>query len=74
MLLFVDFFTRLSQPNVIIGIILCAIGLGLVFLSKKFIGFYRKADDVKDNDKVFLFLKVLGLAMICSALIIMILY
>lgn len=74
MLLFVDLLTRLSQANVIIGIILCAIGLGLVLLSRKFIGVMRKGEEVKDDDHAFLVMRAVGLALIVAALLVMIIY
>ncbi|MDD4816094.1 MAG: hypothetical protein PHQ62_03050 [Clostridia bacterium] len=73
-LMFVDLLTRLAQPNVIIGIILCALGLGLVLISKKMAKLYSKNQEVNDDDKVYLILKGLGLVMILFALVIMILY
>ena len=73
-LMFVDFLTRLAQPNVIIGIILCALGLGIVLISKKMVKLYSKNQELSDDDKFYLILRGLGLTMICFALVIMIVY
>lgn len=72
MLLFVDLVTRLSQANVIIGIILCAIGLAVVLLSKKLGRVFGKNDE--DDDSVVKGSRIFGLVVICVAMIVMILY
>ena len=74
MLMFVDLITRLSQVNVIIGIILCSIGLGLVLLSRKYVGTQRGGREIQEDDKAILLLRAMGLIMIVVAMIVMIIY
>ncbi|MBR4406790.1 MAG: hypothetical protein IKT27_00550 [Clostridia bacterium] len=74
MLMFVDLITRLSQANVIIGIILCSIGLGLVLLSRKYVGTQRGGREIQEDDKAILLLRAMGLIMIVVAMIVMIIY
>lgn len=72
--MFVDLATRLSQANVIIGIILCSIGLGIVLLSRKLIGLVRNGREVQEDDKTILIMRAVGLIMIVVAMIVMIIY
>lgn len=72
MLLFVDLLTRLSQVNVMVGLILAAIGLAVTFLARKIARVVRKEKDIPNNDNVYLICKAIGLVMICVALIVMI--
>lgn len=72
MLLFIDFLSRLSQVNVITGIILCALGLGLALLSRKYEDTARKTA-TKNDDNICIALRIIGLIFICIALLIMIL-
>ncbi len=72
MLLLEDFVTVISQPNVIAGIILAAVGLGLTLLAKKITRIARKKQDIDESDKLYLALKGLALVMILVALIVMI--
>ena len=72
LMLFIDLATRLSQANVIIGIILCVIGLSSVLLAKKLGRVFGKGDS--DNDNVVRGARIFGLVLICVAMIVMILY
>ena len=74
MLMFVDLITRLSQANVIIGIILCSIGLGIVLLSRKYVGLNRNGKEIQEDDRNILIARALGLIMIVVAMIVMIIY
>ncbi|MBQ4535301.1 MAG: hypothetical protein IJA22_00585 [Clostridia bacterium] len=74
MLMFVDLITRLSQANVIIGIILCSIGLGIVLLSRKYVGSSRSGKEIQEDDRNILIARALGLIMIVVAMIVMIIY
>lgn len=74
MLMFVDLITRLSQANVIIGIILCSIGLGIVLLSRKYVGSSRGDKEIQEDDRTVLIARALGLIMIVVAMIVMIIY
>ena len=71
MLLFVDLVTRLSQFNVILGIIICAIGLGLALIGKKQ---SKKAEKDGSQEKIKTFSTVtgVGLVLMCVGMIVMI--
>ena len=69
LLLFDGFVERLSQANVLTGIILAILGFALVFLAKKITRIARKTVDVKDNDPIYLTCKLVALIMILVALI-----
>jgi len=73
-LMFVDLLTRLSQANVLIGIILGALGLGLVLVARKMAKIYDNNKEINDDNKIYLICKGLGLTMICVAMLIMIFY
>ena len=70
LLAFVDLLTRLNQINVIIGIILAVVGLSVVFLAKRITVSVRKTDDVSDDDKVHVTLKIIGLILVIAGLIV----
>lgn len=72
MLLFVDLMERLLLPNVLTGMILAAVGLGVTFLARKIARVVRQKKDIPNDDHVYLTCKALGLVMICVALIVMI--
>ncbi len=70
LLAFVDLLTRLNQINVIIGIILAVVGLSVVFLAKRITVSIRRTDDVSDDDKVHVTLKIIGLILVIAGLIV----
>ena len=74
MLMFIDFWTRLTQTNLIIGLILAILGLGLVLLSGKIVKSYKKAEDEESKNHTLLILRGFGLVFIMIAMFIMILY
>ncbi len=69
MLLFVDLMTRLSMPNVIVGIVLSVVGISFAFLSKRIARAVRKNHDISENDNVYVALKVIGLILIVAGLL-----
>lgn len=69
MLLFVDLMTRLSMPNVIVGIVLSVVGISFAFLSKRIARAIRKNQDISENDNIYVTLKVVGLILIVAGLI-----
>lgn len=73
MLMFIDFWTRLTQTNLIIGLVLAILGLGLLLLSRKIVKSYKKAD-VSNDDHMLMILRGFGLVLIMIAMFIMILY
>lgn len=70
LLAFVDLLTRLNQVNVIVGIILAVVGLSMIFLAKRFTRACRKTDDVEDNDRLYVALKIIGLILVVAGLIV----
>ncbi len=70
LLAFVDLLTRLNQVNVIIGIILAVVGLSVIFLAKRFTVAVRKTDDVDDNDRLYVTLKMIGLILVVAGMIV----
>ncbi len=71
-LLLVSLVERLSQANVIIGIVLCAIGIAVAFLARRIACAARKADKVPNDDTILITTKVIGLIFIVVALVVMI--
>lgn len=63
---------RFSQVNVLVGLGLAMVGFALSILAKKITIFKRKEDTIDDNDKLYIFLKALGLVILLVSLIILI--
>jgi uncharacterized membrane protein YqhA len=74
MMLFIDFWTRLMQTNLVIGLILAILGLSVILLSKRIVKSYKKVDEVKNDDHTLMVLRGFGLVLILIAMFIMILY
>lgn len=63
---------RLSQPNVLTGIVLLIIGIAAALLAKKITKLIRRSDKVEPNDRVLLSIKAFALVVILASLIVMI--
>lgn len=63
---------RLSQPNVIIGIVLCAIGIALACLARRIACASRKTNEVANSDSIMISVKIIGLIFIVAALVVMV--
>lgn len=74
MMLFIDFWTRLFQTNLIIGLILAIIGLGMILLSKKITQKKRGTTEVSNKDSLLVGIRIFGLVFILVAMFVMILY
>lgn len=74
MMLFIDFWTRLTQANLIIGMALAIIGLSLVLLSKKFVKTHKKLEEVPNDDHAVMVIRGFGLVLVLIAMFVMILY
>lgn len=72
MLLDNDILARLTQTNVVTGLVLLVLGIVLALCSSKIAKLIRKKDKVEPNDRVFLTLKAFALALILVSLIVMI--
>ncbi len=71
-LLLVSLAERLSQANVIIGIVLCAIGIAIAILARRIACAARKTSNVPNDDTIMVTTKVIGLIFIVVALVVMI--
>ena len=67
-----NIWARFSQQNVVIGLMLLAIGLIVAIFAKKFTKMVRKSNKVEPNDKVLLVLKAFALTVILVSLIVMV--
>lgn len=63
---------RLAQPNVIIGIVLCAIGIALACLARRIACSSRKTSEVANDDSIMVTVKIIGLIFIVVALVVMV--
>ncbi len=63
---------RLSQPNVLTGIILLVVGMLVALFAKKITKLIRKTEKVEANDRILLSLKAFALVVILASLIVMI--
>lgn len=76
--LLIDFTTlllRLKETHVIIGLILAALGLAVIFLARRIARIARKEEDrdkpVENNNKVYISVKAFGLVLLLISLIIL---
>lgn len=74
MMLFIDFWSRLLQTNLIIGLIIAILGVGMILLSRKMVKTYKKVDEVPNDDKALMCIRGFGLVFVLVAMFIMILY
>lgn len=64
----------LSEPLVIIGLVLVVFGIAIVALSGRITRAVRHSNDIKSDDKVNVALKLTGLLLILAGLIIISIY
>ena len=74
MLMYMDLVTRLSQPNVIIGIAFAMIGVGIALLAKRITFYVRKTKEIDSHDVVYRSCVYIGIGFILIGLLISILY
>ena len=74
MMLFIDFWTRLTQANLIIGMALAIIGLAMVLLSKRVVKVHKKLEEVPNDDHAVMVIRGFGLVLVLIAMFVMILY
>ena len=72
MLLDNDILARFAQTNVIVGLILLVLGILLAISASWITKIVRKTEKVKSNDRMFLTIKAIALAIILASLIVMI--
>ncbi len=70
-LLSIDF-SRFTQPNVLVGILLAVIGLACAILAKRVAKAIRKTDKVEEGDKYVLAFKIVGLILMLVALVVIV--
>jgi len=63
---------RLTQTNVIIGIVICAIGIALACLARRIACASRKTNEVANDDSIMISIKIIGLIFIVVALVVMV--
>ena len=73
-MLFIDFWTRLTQTNLIVGLSIAILGLAMVLLSKKIVKVHKKLDEVPNDDHAVMIIRGFGLVFVLIAMFIMILY
>ena len=62
----------LRLQDIYIGVILAVIGLTIAILSKRIARIVRKSNDIKNDDKTMLGIKVFGLVLLYIALMVII--
>lgn len=72
MLLDNDILARFTQTNVIVGLVLLVVGILLAIISGRITKLVRKTDKIQSNDRIFLTIKAVALAIILASLIVMI--
>jgi len=60
----------LSQTTVIIGVSLLVIGLAIAMLSKRITRMARRSNDIQEDDRLLLFLRVIGLLFVICGFVI----
>ena len=74
MMLFIDFWTRLTQANVMIGIVLAVIGVAMVLMSKRIVKVHKKLEEGPSDDHAVMVIRGFGLVLVLTAMFVMILY
>ena len=60
----------LKEPSIIIGLVLVLIGLVCVLLSARIVRTVRKVDQVENNDKMLLVIRIVGLLFMSVGLVV----
>lgn len=60
----------LKEPSIIIGLVLVLIGLVCVLLSARIVRTVRKVDEVENNDKMLLAIRIVGLLFMIVGLVV----
>lgn len=72
MLLDNNIWARFTQVNVVTGLVLLAVGIILALCAGRITKHIRKQEKIESNDKVFITIKAIALAIILASLIVMI--
>ena len=68
-LLGVSLIQFISKPLIAVGLILIVIGLATVVLAKRITRVARQSNSVSNSDRLYVFLKILGLVLILAGFI-----
>ena len=60
----------LKEPSIIIGLVLVLIGLVCVLLSARIVRTVRKVDQVENNDKMLLVIRIVGFLFMIVGLVV----
>ncbi len=63
---------RFQLPMFTVGIILAVVGVAIGILAKRITRVVRKSNEVENNDKILISLKLVGLVLLFCALILLI--
>lgn len=69
MLMFMDLDEWFAKPEAVVGVVLAAVGLAMALIARRITVAVRGTKDIKNDDKVFLSIKVFGLIVILVGLI-----
>lgn len=61
----------LNDPIYLIAIVFAAVGIACALIAKRVTMLVRKTKDIKSDDKLWLMLKIVGLAMILFAFVLL---
>ncbi|MBQ7602993.1 MAG: DUF2065 family protein [Clostridia bacterium] len=67
---FNELINYLKEPSIIIGLILVLIGLVCVLLSARIVRTVRKVEQVENNDKMLLAIRIVGLVFMIVGLVV----
>ena len=69
LLMFMDLDEWFPNPIAVVGVVLAAVGLAMALIARRVTVAVRGTRDIKNDDKVFLSIKVFGLIVILVGLI-----
>ncbi len=69
LLMFMDLDEWFANPMAVVGVVLAAVGLAMALIARRVTVAVRGTRDIKNDDKVFLSIKVFGLVVILVGLI-----
>lgn len=56
----------LSQPLVLTSLILISVGIAIALLSRRLARVYRQKNEIKESDKIYVTLKIIGLLLVIA--------
>ena len=61
-----------SMPSVWVAMILCIVGVALVFLARRITRVVKKTDEIADNDRTLITIKCVGILMMVVTVLILV--